>query len=280
MLKYFKRQNTLFLSRKPLEATKRPTSPQAEKEKINEWLSQLDSIQNQVIPVQLSKIDWLNAFYTAENIAQNVLTEQKPKTMYPTLLANLKTMEKQYALGVPLLIHKHLYYLEKRDLVNKIYSIDSLKKQHIDKIMPQLRENQDAFSKQTKQYAQSVKTSLTILKSIKTTSTEQHNEDSYYAKIIAEYLKNLPTFEKYAEVYQTSQKELASNLKSQNRKIEKIISRLKKESKTENYRYQLYAAYRKDYRTGENLRVKSMQKRLNNYRTKIEKGLKIEQKRN
>jgi hypothetical protein len=281
MPEYFKKQNNNFLSLKPLETVKRPTSSkQAEKNKINGLLSKLDSIQNKVVPAQLSKIDSLNAFYTVEYITQNVLTEQKPTAMYPTLLADLKIMEKRYALGVPLRIHKYSHYLEKRDLANEIYSLDSLKKQHVDKMMVRLRENQDSFFEQTKQYAKSTTERLNLLKSIKIISTEQYNEDSYYAKIIAEYVNNLSKFERYSEMYQTSQKELAGNLKAQNKEIEKIISRLKKENKTENYRYKLYDDYRKNYRVGENIRVKSIQKRLNKYRTEIEKDLKTKQQTN
>ena len=280
MLKYFKRQNAVFSSRKPLEMTKRPRTQQVETEVIIELLSRFDSIQNQVVPVQLSQIDRLNAFYTAEKITQNVLTEQKPKAAYPILLANLKKMEKQYALGVPLLIHKYPYYLEKEDFVSKIYSLDSLKKQHTDKIMPQLRENQNAFSKQAKYYTQSTRERLTLLKSIKRASVEQHNEDNFYDRIIAEYLNNLPEFEQYAKIYQTSQKVLANNLKTQNKKIAKITSRLKKESKTENFRYQLYTDYRKNYRTGENTRVKAIQKQLNKWKRAVEKELKTKEQNN
>ncbi|MCL2131796.1 MAG: hypothetical protein FWH36_05010 [Lentimicrobiaceae bacterium] len=272
MLKYFERQRAVFLSRKPLEATKRPIFPQAEEDKILELLSQLDSIQNKVVPAQLSQIDSLNAIYTTDNIVQNVLTEQQPKAVYPVLSAELKTMEKRYALGIPFLIHKYPHYIEKQDFANEIHSLDSLKKQHTDKMMSQLRKNQNSFSEQTKLHAKSTKECLNLLKSIKIMSHEQHNEDAYFAKIIAEYVDNLPKFEKYAEMYRTSQKELANNLKSQNKKIEKILSRLKKEHKTENYRYRLYAAYRKNYRTGENIRIKSIQKRLNKYRTAIEKN--------
>jgi len=67
---------------------------------------------------------------------------------------------------------------------------------------------------------------------------------------------------------------LANNLKTQNKKMAKITSRLKKESKTENFRYQLYTDYRKNYRTGENTRVKVIQKQLNKWKRTVEKELK------
>ena len=279
MKKYFKRQNDRFLSRKPLETVKRSALEQSNKNRINELLSQLDSIQNKVIPKQLSQIDSLNAVYTYDNIAQNVLVVQTLTNRYSALLANLKTMEKQHALGVPFLIHKNLYYLEKKDFTNEIYSLDSLKKQHIDTMMFQLRENQKSFYKQVKQYTQSTAACLNILKSIKRESAEQHNEDSYYAKIIAEYVKNLSKLKNYSEKYLIShpemypilQKELVRALAVQNKKIGKIISRLKIENKMENYRYLLYDAYLKNRRAGDNIRVKAVEKQLNRYQRAIEK---------
>jgi len=144
-------------------------------------------------------------------------------------------------------------------------------------MMPQLRENQNYFSKQTKRYTQSTKMCLTILKSIKRISIEQHNEDSYYAQIIADYIDNLPNFKAYSEVYQVLQKELVQHLMAQNKKMKKIVSRLKKESKTENYRYYLYDNLLKSRRERENICVKSIQTQLNRYRTAIEKSIKIKQ---
>ena len=280
MLNYFKRKNDNFLSMKLLEETKRPTSSQqTDKNRVNELLSQLDSIQNKVVPVQLSQIDSLNVFYTSENIAQNVLVIQPLTNKYTALWADLKKMEKQYKLGIPLWIHKYSYYLEKKDFAKEICSLDSLKKQHIDKMMPQLRENQNYFSKQTKRYTQSTKMCLTILKSIKRISIEQHNEDSYYAQIIADYIGNLPKFKAYSEVYQVLQKELVQHLMAQNKKMKKIVSRLKKESKTENYRYYLYDNLLKSRRERENICVKSIQIQLNRCRTAIEKSIKIKDKR-
>jgi hypothetical protein len=278
MLKYFDRRNVYFLSRKPLEKTKRPKlTQQTDKERINELLTKLDSIQNEVVPVQLSQIDSLNAFYTSENIIQNVLVVQTLTSKYPVLLADLKKMEKLYAMGIPLGIHKYSHYLEKRDLAKEICLLDSLKKQHIDKMMFQLRENQNAFFNQTKQYTKSTTECLTLLKSIKKMSVEQHNEDGYYAKIIADYVNNLPEFKDYAKVYQVSQKILMRNLKSQNKKMEKIISRLKNETNTENYRYQLYDGFLKGRRAGENIRVKAIQTQLNKYQTEVEKRIKIKE---
>jgi hypothetical protein len=175
------------------------------------------------------------------------------------------------------MIHKHSYYLEKEDFAKEISLLDSLKKQHIDEMMPQLRANQNAFFRLTKQYTQSTRACLTLLKSIKRTSIEQHDEDRFYAQIIVEYVNNVPKFKNYSEVYPTSQKELARSLRIQNKKIEKIRSRLKKESKTENYRYQLYDDFLKGRRVGDNIRVKSIQNQLNKYKIAVDKGIKRKQ---
>jgi len=278
---YCKIQNNKFLSLKPLEATKRPTSSKyTDDEKTNVFLSKLDSIQNKVIFAQLSKIDSLNAFYTDEKIAQNILTEQLSTATYPIILKGLKKMEKQNALGIPLMIHKYSFYLDKDDFINAVNSLDSLKMQYVDNMMPQLQENQNLFFEQIKQYTKSTTETINLLKTIKKKSTVQYNVDNYYIEIIAEYKSNLSEFAKYSDVYKTSQKDLVKNLKSQNKKIEKIISRLKNESKKENYRYKLYDDNLKNNRIREKNRVILFQNSLKKYRTEIEKGLKNNQKIN
>jgi len=271
MLKYCKQQNKKFKSQKPLETVKRSTSyKEFEKDKIDKLLSQLDSIQNNVVPTQLSQINSLNAFYTREHIAQNILVNQELTKEYPALLTDLKKMEKQFAFGVPFRIHKHSYYLEKNDILSEVCFFNILKKQYIDTMMIQLRENQDAFLKYTKLYTQSTIASLNLLKSIKKTSTEQQNEDIYHAKITAEYVNNLSKFKEYSTVYQTSQKELVHNLKSQNRKMTRIISRLKKENKTENFRHYLYNDHLKSRQVRDNNRIKTIQTQLNKYQKEID----------
>jgi len=274
IVKYCKQQNKKFKSTKPLETVKRSTSSkESETDKIEKLLSQLDSIQNNVIPTKLSQIDSLNVFYTHDYITQIALVNQALTKEYPALLTDLKKMEKQFAFGIPFRIHKHSYYLEKNDITSEVCFFNILKKQYIDTMMNQLRENQDVFLKQTKQYTQSTRASLNLLKSIKKTSTEQQNEDIFHAKIIIEYLDNLSKFKEYSSVYKTSQKELVRNMKVQNRKMTRIISRLKKESKTENFRHYLYNDHLKSRHLKDNIRIKTIQTQLKKYQTEIEKGL-------
>ena len=278
--KYYKIQNKKIVSQKPAKATKRTSSSKnTDNEKTYVFLSKLDSIQNKVVKAQLTKIDSLNAFYTAENIAQNVLSEQSSTAIYETLLRKLKVMENLCAGGIPPMFHKFsLFYLYKRELTNDVHYLDSLKKQHVDKMMPQLLENQKLFFELTKQYTKSTTESIKYLNAIKKNSTVQYNVDNHYLEIIAEYKSNLSKFTKYSEVYVTPQKDLVKNLKSQNKTIAKKISRLKKENKKENYRYMLYDEYLKDNRRHEKKIVKSFQNHFKKYKKRIDKSLEDNQK--
>lgn len=255
-----------------ISGVRRPKTPDPAAEKQSQLLlHQQDSLWNLIALKQLVEIDDLHSFYNVRVVTDKANMELPALSIYEANQTLLRMAEEKKREGFSL-IHNDPSYITKDWMRKNLDIADSIKRVHADSMVVELYNNQLQFFNLVKEYTKVTKDRLNMIKTAKKGFGEDHQEDSLYLAVIKRYTEDMLEFQSYLRTYVVARKPLKHFMKQQNQLLNKLNSRLQKESDFENFRHQAYIDYRKEIRISENDRVKMATKTLNQYASAIDRG--------